>query len=40
MPDKIVVEYEKSQTSSYDNTTSDKLEFEYKSVFEENIANN
>lgn len=40
MPDKIVIEYEESQTSSYDNTTSDKLEFEYKSVFEENIANN
>lgn len=40
MPDKIVIEYEESQTSSYDNTTSDKLEIEYKSVFEENIANN
>ncbi len=40
MPDKIVIEYEESQTSSYDNTTSNKLEFEYKSVFEENIANN
>lgn len=40
MPDKIVIEYEKSPTSSYDNTTSNKLEIEYKSVFEENIANN
>lgn len=32
MPDKIVIEYEKSSSSSYENVSSEKVEVEYKSL--------
>lgn len=40
MPDKIVIEYEKSSSSSYENVSSEKVEVEYKSLFEETSSNN
>lgn len=42
MPEKIVIEFEKSSSASYDQVTSDKTcEIDYKSVFEtNNTANN
>lgn len=39
MPDKIVVEFEKSTSSDYEDATSDKFEFNYKSLFEESSTN-
>ncbi len=40
MPDKIVIEYEKSSSSSYENASSDKVEIQYKSLFGETSTNN
>lgn len=39
MPDKLVIEYERSSSSSYENKTSEKLEINYKSVFEQSTVN-
>lgn len=40
MPDKIVIEYEKSSSSSYENVSSDRVEIQYKSLFESTSTNN
>lgn len=39
MPDKLVIEYEKSSSSNYENKISEKLEINYKSVFEQSTVN-
>lgn len=39
MPEKIVIEFEKSQSSSYDKVASEKVEIDYKSLFEETSTN-